>query len=51
MHFLMRPAINDHPLPWQQAQTRLTPKRVRQRWWTMFVQTGAPARRRASVEA
>ena len=32
MHFLMRPAINAHPLDWQQAQTRLTPKRVRQRW-------------------
>lgn len=29
MLFLARPLVQNHPLPWQKAQTRLTPQRVR----------------------
>ncbi len=43
MLFLARPIVRDHPLPWQKAQSRLTPQRVRQRLGTIFVQIGTPA--------
>ena len=38
MLFLARPLVQDNPLPWQKAQTRLTPQRVRQSLWTMLRQ-------------
>jgi hypothetical protein len=41
--FLARPLVKDDPLPWQKAQTRLIPQRVRQSLWTIFVQMGTPA--------
>jgi len=44
MLFLARPLVRDNPLPWQKAQTRLTPQRVRQSLWTIFLQIGTPAR-------
>jgi len=44
MLFLARPIVKDNPLPWQKAQTRLTPQRVRQSLWTIFLQIGTPAR-------
>jgi len=44
MLFLARPIVKDSPLPWQKAQTRLTPQRVRQSLGTIFLQIGTPAR-------
>jgi len=41
--FLARPIVQDHPLPWQKAQSSLTPQRVRQSLWTIFLQIGTPA--------
>jgi hypothetical protein len=43
MLFLARPIVKDHPLPWQKAQSSLTPQRVRQSLGTIFVQIGTPA--------
>ena len=43
MLFLARPLVQDNPLPWQKAQPRLTPQRVRQSLWTIFMQIGTPA--------
>jgi len=44
MLFLARPIVQDNPLPWQKAQTHLTPQRVRQSLWPILVQIGTPAR-------
>ncbi|MFZ5884487.1 MAG: transposase, partial [Chloroflexota bacterium] len=44
MLFLSRPIVQDNPLPWQKAQTNLTPQRVRQSLCTIFLQIGTPAR-------
>lgn len=43
MLFLARPLVTDSPLPWQKTQSRLTPQRVWQSFWTIFVQIGTPA--------
>jgi hypothetical protein len=43
MLFLARPSVQDNPLSWQKAQTHLTPQRVRQSLWTIFLQIGTPA--------
>lgn len=43
MLFLARPIVKDSPLPWQKAQSSLTPQRVRQSMWTIFLQIGTPA--------
>jgi hypothetical protein len=43
--FLSRPIVNDHPLPWQKPQTKLTPQRVQQSLPLIFAQFGSPARR------
>lgn len=40
MLFLARPPVQDNPLPWQKAQTCLTPQRVRRSLWTIFLQIG-----------
>mgnify|MGYP005841306891 CR=1 FL=1 len=44
MLFLARPLVQDTPLPWQKAQTRLTPQRARQSLWTIFMPIGTPAK-------
>ena len=44
MLFLARPIVKDSPLPWQKAQSSLTPQRVRQSMWTIFLQIGTPAK-------
>jgi hypothetical protein len=44
MRFLARPVVQDRPLPWQKAQSRVTPQRVRQSLGAMFLQIGTPAR-------
>lgn len=41
--FLARPLVQDKPLPWQKAQTRLTPYRVKQGLASLFRQFGTPA--------
>jgi hypothetical protein len=41
--YLARGAVHDHPLPWQSAQTELTPERVLQGWGWLFPQFGTPA--------
>jgi hypothetical protein len=43
MLFLAHPIVQDSPLPWQKAQSSLTPQRVRQSMGTIFVQIGTPA--------
>jgi hypothetical protein len=43
MLFLARPIVQDQPLPWQKAQTHLTPQRVRQSLGAIFLQIGTPA--------
>jgi hypothetical protein len=42
--YLARPVVQDHPLPWQKAQPRLTPQRVQQGLPLIFAQFGSPAR-------
>jgi len=42
--FLSRPIVQDNTLPWQKAQTNLTPQRVRQSLSTFFLQIGTPPR-------
>lgn len=37
MLFLARPIVQDRPLPWQKAQARLTPQRVRQSLEVIFL--------------
>ena len=44
MLFLARPIVQDHPLPWQKPQERLTPQRVQQSIPLVFGQFGTPAR-------
>lgn len=41
--FLARDVVQDQPLPWQPAQTKLTPERVRQSLAGLFSQIGTPA--------
>lgn len=41
--FLAQPLVSDHPLPWQKAQARLTPGRVRRGLALIFSQLGTPA--------
>lgn len=43
--YLVRPIVQDQPLPWQKPQTRLTPQRVQQGLPLIFAQFGSPARR------
>jgi hypothetical protein len=42
--FLSRPLVQDHPLPWQKPQSKLTPQRVQQALPLIFAQFGSPAR-------
>ena len=42
--FLSRPIVQDHPLPWQKPQLKLTPQRVQQSLPLIFAQFGSPAR-------
>jgi hypothetical protein len=42
--FLSRPIVEDHPLPWQKPQSKLTPQRVQQSLPLIFAQFGSPAR-------
>jgi len=37
--------VEDHPLPWQKPQSKLTPQRVQQALPLIFVQFGSPARK------
>ena len=41
--FLARTLVQDRPLPWQKAQTELTPARVQRGLGTLFGQFGSPA--------
>jgi hypothetical protein len=43
--FLSRPIVQDHPLPWQQPQNKLTPQRVQQALPLIIAQFGSPARK------
>jgi hypothetical protein len=43
MLFLSRPVVQDHPLPWQKTQEKLTPQRVQQSLPLIFAQFGSPA--------
>jgi len=40
---LARDLVQDHPLPWQPAQEKLTPERVLQGLGALFRQIGTPA--------
>jgi len=42
--FLSRPIVQDHPLPWQGPQIKLTPQRVQQCLPLIFAQFGSPAK-------
>jgi hypothetical protein len=41
--YLARDCVPDQPLPWQPAQQQLTPRRVQQGIWTLFLKIGTPA--------
>ena len=43
--FLSRPIVQDHTLPWQKPQRKLTPQRVQQSLPLIFSQFGSPARK------
>jgi len=43
--FLSRSIVQDHPLPWQKPQEKLTPQRVQQSLPLIFAQFGSPARK------
>ena len=43
--YLVRPIVQDQPLPWQNPQTRLTPQRAQQGLPLIFAQFGSPARK------
>lgn len=43
--FLSRPIVEDHPLPCQKPQIKLTPQRVQQSLPLIFAQFGSPARK------
>lgn len=45
MLFLSRPIVEDHPLPWQKPQKKLTPQRVQQSLPLIFAQFGSPTRK------
>ena len=42
--YLVRPIVQDQPLPWQKPQACLTPQRVQQGLPLIFAQFGSPAR-------
>lgn len=42
--FLARHLVRDHPLPWQKAQSALTPTRVLRGFGSLFAQIGTPTR-------
>lgn len=44
MLFFSRSIVEDHPLPWQKPQSKLTPQRVQQSLPLIFAQFGSPAR-------
>jgi hypothetical protein len=44
LFFLARPIVQDHPLPWQKPQQKLTPQRVQQALPLIFSQFGTPAK-------
>lgn len=41
--YLARDCVPDQPLPWQPPQQQLTPRRVQQGIWTLFLKIGTPA--------
>jgi hypothetical protein len=41
--YLARPCVPDQPLPWQAPQQQLTPRRVQQSIWVLFLKIGTPA--------
>lgn len=41
--FLARDCVPDQPLPWQPPQVQLTPRRVQQGIWVLFLKIGSPA--------
>jgi hypothetical protein len=41
--YLARECVPDNPLPWQPPQEELTPRRVQQGLWELFLQVGTPA--------
>lgn len=44
MLYLARPIVQDHPLPWQKSQSRLTPQRVQQGLPLIFAHFASPTR-------
>jgi hypothetical protein len=49
--FLARQLVADQPLPWQKAQARLTPGRVRRGLALIFSQIGTPPSRPKRAES
>jgi hypothetical protein len=43
--YLARDCVPDQPLPWQTSQQQLTPRRVQQGLWVLFLKIGTPAAR------
>lgn len=41
--YLARDCVPDRPLPWQAPQETLTPRRVQQGLWELFLEVGTPA--------
>lgn len=41
--YLARDCVPDNPLPWQPPQEDLTPRRVQQGIWVLFLEVGTPA--------
>jgi len=41
--YLARDCVPDQPLPWQPPQEELTPRRVQQGLWELFLEVGTPA--------
>jgi hypothetical protein len=41
--YFARDCVPDNPLPWQPPQEDLTPRRVQQGLWVLFLQVGTPA--------
>lgn len=41
--YLARAIVPDQPLPWQQSQQELTPRRVQQGIWVLFLRVSTPA--------
>jgi hypothetical protein len=42
--WLARDIVADNPLPWQKSKDKLTPGRVAQAWFKVFMEIGTPAR-------